>query len=424
MSVSLYLTPRIEGLARRVTGRATSLFQPDCDAQAGALREAIAGRRVLVAGGAGSIGAATIRELLAHEPSALAVLDPSENSLVELVRTIRSSERAYAGELVVEPLDYGAPITARWLEAQPRFDVVLSFAALKHVRSERDIFSLLRMCEVNLVAADRFLATLRRGGHGASTVFFVSTDKAARPVSLMGASKRAMEALLWAHARPGAPASLLDGGEAPPLARVTTTRFANVAFSDGSLPWGFLQRLEKQQPLAGPSDIRRYLLSPAESGQLCLLAALAAPHGHVLLPRLDPARDQVTFLAIAEATLATLGLGPAPYADRAAAIAALPDELRRGRYPVVFLPSDTSGEKESEEFVAAGEQPVEVGLSSAFAVAGSAPPEDALRALLRLVDDACRGGELPSKQALVRALAAVVPDLAHLETGASLDGKM
>jgi FlaA1/EpsC-like NDP-sugar epimerase len=156
---------------------------------------------------------------------------------------------------------------------------VLSFAALKHVRSERDMFSLLRLLEVNLLKADRFLAMVRRLGYGRAGVFFVSTDKAANPVSLMGASKRVMELLLWAHTQAQAPASLLDGGgSAPPLAQASAARFANVAFSDGSLPWGFLQRLEKRQPLAAPGDVRRFLLSP-------LRGRPAVPAGNAAVPQ-------------------------------------------------------------------------------------------------------------------------------------------
>jgi len=233
-------------------------------------------------------------ELLALRPAALCIIDPSENNLAELVRTMRSGSLPLPPVLQPEPLDYGEPLTHAFLAAQAPFDVVLSFAALKHVRSERDEFSLLRMLDVNLVKADRFLAALRRQGHGRDGVFFVSTDKAADPVSLMGASKRAMELLLWAHTEAGAPASLIDGGNAPPLPRATTTRFANVAFSDGSLPWSFLQRLEKGQSLAAPVDVRRYLVSPVEAGQLCLLAALICPHRRVLVPNLDPARDLVS----------------------------------------------------------------------------------------------------------------------------------
>jgi hypothetical protein len=224
----------------------------------------------------------------------------------------------------------------------------------------------------------------------------------------MGASKRAMELLLWSHALP----------------RATTTRFANVAFSDGSLPWGFLQRLAKRQPLAGPSDIRRYLVSPAEAGQLCLLAALCAPDRHVLVPVLDPQRDAFGFARVAQAVLAAHGLRPAPYDDERAARAAVEAEAARGCWPVVLAASDTSGEKEMEVFAAPDEQTLDCGLSRCRAIAAAAADRAAIDGLLALIADAVAGGAMPGKPELVAALARVVPELHHRETGRSLDGKM
>lgn len=420
----LCLTTRVGRLASAITGRGPGLFAADLLARRDALAAAVSGRRVLVAGGAGSIGSATIQALLGFRPVALAVLDPSENNLAELVRHLRSRVEGFAGDLAVQPLDYGSPLAAGWLGRQAPFDVVLSFAALKHVRSERDEWSLARMLEVNLVKADRFLAACRRHGHGQGGVFLVSTDKAADPVSLMGASKRAMELLLWAHASPGAPASLLDGGTAPALPRVTTTRFANVLFSDGSLPWGFLQRLDKEQILAAPGDVSRYLVSPEESGQLCLLAALACPHAHVLVPRLDPRRDQRRFTAVAEAVLRDAGQIPSWYHDEAAARAAWAADRAAGRWPVLVTVSDTAGEKPEEVFVARDEAARDCGLSSALAVPAAPVETAALADFLRLVDQACTRGEPPAKPDLARALARVVPQLHHAETGRNLDNKL
>lgn len=417
----LCLTPRIERIAQAVTGRRVPFFAADVARVADRLRSAVAGKRVLVAGGAGSIGSSTIHELLAFAPAAIAVLDPSENNLAELVRSLRSRPEGFGAALDIQPLDYGSPLAAGWLAKQKPFDLVLSFAALKHVRSERDEFSLCRMLEVNLVKGDRFLAACRSHGHGRDGIFYVSTDKAANPVSLMGASKRAMELLLWAHAQPGAPASLLDGGTAAPAARITTTRFANVAFSDGSLPWAFLQRLEKDQPFAAPGDVKRYLVSPREAGQLCLLAALACPHRHLLVPELSPERDLVTFTAIAEETLKAFGKRPRWCATEAEARAC----PRGDEWPVLVTTSDTSGEKDIEEFIGRDERALPVaGLASVRAIVGTTVDTAAFGDLLRLIERACTTGAIPAKDDLVRALAAVVPGLRHQETGRSLDSKM
>ena len=422
--MSLCLTPRIDGLASALTRRDRPLFDT---AQAGAV---VHGRRFLMVGAAGSIGAATLLEMLPFEPEEILVLDPSENNLAELLRTVRSAPKPFRGRLRVEPLDYGSRLAAALLAAEESFDYVLSFAALKHVRSERDRFSILRMLEVNLLAADRFLGELRVRGHGGRGVFFVSTDKAADPISLMGASKRAMEELLWAHAQVGAPRSLLDDDGADivaPLSRVTTARFANVAFSDGSLPWAFLQRLEKRQPLAVPSDVKRYFVSPAEAGRLCLNAAILCKHRSAMIPALDLDRDAHPFAEVARLTLADRGLAPTFFDDEQAARSAVESELAKGCYPVLMTRADTSGEKEMEVFVGEGEVAEPTPLDDLLAVPALVGADrTALRFLLRLVRDACagHGEDLPALGEIIEALRRVVPALQHRDTGRSLDDRM
>lgn len=418
--MALCLTHEIEALTARFTGRTESLFAADMAHRQGGLREAIAGKRILMVGAAGSIGAATLLELIGHQPAALTVFDPNENNLAELIRSIRSLPVPFEGVFQVEPLEYGSSLAAAALAESEPFDLVLSFAALKHVRSERSARSLLRMLQVNLVQADRFLGALRRGGHGGAGVFFVSTDKAADPVNLMGASKRAMETLLWLHGQAGTPESLLDGGDAPPLARVTTARFANVAFSDGSLPWGFLRRLEKRQTLAAPEHVRRYFVSLKEAGQLCLLASTLCPHGHVLVPRMDPERDAFSFVDIATVVLEARGWVPRRVHSEAEARAAVPEG---GGYPLLLTPADTSGEKLMETFVASSERAVDVGLEAFWGIPGTALGGEALVALLRMVDEACRGDESPTLATLVAALNGCVPGLQH-QGGKSLDDRM
>ncbi len=413
----LCLTPRIERIAQTVTGRSTSLFAKD-------MAHAPAGgpRRVLLIGGAGSIGSATAMQLLDWaQIDTLAVLDPNENNLAELIRSIRNRPRPFTGTVLIEPLDYGSPLAAQFLATQKPFDTVLSFAALKHVRSERDAFSTLRMLEVNLLLADRFLATLRTQGHGSNGVFFVSTDKAANPVSLMGASKRAMELLMWAHTKPG---SVFTPTTGAPLPLVTTARFANVAFSDGSLPWSFLQRLEKGQPLAAPGDIRRYLISPVEAGQLCTLAACATKHRTVVIPRLDPSADLVSFTDIAAATLRAFDLEPAWYENPTDAIANVISDRARGRYPVLMTTSDTSGEKEIEEFIAQDEKADDHPLAQQLQVIAAPAHAPDIRPVLALIAESISGKHVYDKDALSNALLSLIPTMAHRETGTSLDGKI
>jgi FlaA1/EpsC-like NDP-sugar epimerase len=430
--VPLCLTPRIERIAQAVTGRRDSLFAQDVALATAELKQQLEGKRVLLVGAAGSIGSATLMELLTvATPATVAVLDPNENNLAELVRSVRNLAKPFSGELIVQPLDYGSPLTAIFLTEQKPFDVVLSFAALKHVRSERDHFSTVRMLEVNLLKADAFLAMLRRtSAQARARVFFVSTDKAANPIGIMGASKRAMELLLWAHTSSNEAlfAPLVSG--ATTLTHVTTARFANVAFSDGSLPWAFLQRLEKQQPLAAPGDIRRYLVTPREAGQLCLLAGAATPHGHVVIPRLDPDRDMASFVDLAKATLTDVGLTPVIHHDPRVALAAVAEELPQRRYPVLVTTSDTSGEKEIEEFVAKDERDHAHprGYTRLATIAAPARSDlGPLRHLLQVLHRAVHAADprdIPSKADLASALAAAVPGFHHRETGKSLDGKM
>lgn len=408
-------------LARAVVGRAASLFEADLARHGPRLAAAVRGRRVLAVGGAGSIGTATVLELLARGPARLAVLDSNENGLAELTRRVRSDPLLHAAELLSVPLDYGAPLARRWLDEQPPFELVLVFAALKHVRSERDAWSTARMLEVNLLAADRFLAALRHGGHGGEGVFFVSTDKAVRPASVMGASKRAMEGLLWAHGAPG-PASLLEGGTAPPLPRVSSARFANVLFSEGSITAAFLQRLAHGQPLSAPEDVRRWFLAPEESGQLCLLAALLAPHRHLLVPSLA-AGEALDLVAVAERVLRAHGLEPARLHDPEAARLAVSRELASGRWPLLVTRTDSPGEKEAEELVGPGEALLPCDLAGASAVSGRELDQDALRELLARIDRVARGG-VPDQTELLRALGAAVPELAHRAGTGALDARM
>jgi FlaA1/EpsC-like NDP-sugar epimerase len=401
-------------LAELATGRKHSLFRNDLAAREAEVRSKIDGRRILVIGGAGSIGSATVRELCRYTPQALHVLDISENNLVELVRELRGASLPLRiADFRALPVDFGTEVCHRLLLEQPPYDFVLNFAALKHVRSEKDVYSLLQMLDTNIVKQVRLLRWL--GASGCPFRFFsVSTDKAANPVNLMGASKRFMEHVIFS-----ARERLLN------LASVTSARFANVAFSDGSLLFGWLQRLGKCQPLAVPANTRRYFISLEEAGELCLLASVLGQDGHILIPKLDAEKDLQELLPLARRFLEAHGYTPREYRDEAQAKQEIEARRGEGGYPLLVTTLDTSGEKAFEEFVGDGERSVEIGMRRLQGVPYSAGPEDVLPRVLRrteqLVSDptAC-----VSKEAIVAILAEAVPQFQHAETGKCLDERL
>lgn len=395
-------------IARHVTGRSTSMFEADLAAHEAELRAAIEGASVLVIGGAGTIGSSFIRALLPYRPASLVVVDLSENGLTELTRDLRSSDGVVVPPTYLTyPIDFGGPVFSRMLAAHGPFDIVAHFAAHKHVRSEKDRFSIEAMVSNNVLATahllDQLLAAPPRH------FFCVSTDKAANPANVMGASKKLMEEAVLAYA-----------AELP----ATTARFANVAFSQGSLPAGFLERIAHGQPLSAPADVRRYFVSPAESGQLCLAACVLGAPGDILFPQLaEP--QMLTFASIADALLNELGFTPVRCATedeaRARAAARRPGDPE---WPVYYFASDTSGEKPFEEFHTSDEV-VDLDRFAALGVvrgrattdiAGIRALGDDLRALFERDD--------LTKDAIVRELTRLVPTFQHVETGTGLDQKM
>jgi FlaA1/EpsC-like NDP-sugar epimerase len=285
---------------------------------------------------------------------------------------------------------------------------VLNFAAIKHVRSEKDEFSLLQMLDTNLVKQRQFRDWLRQ--HGDSGRYFaVSTDKAANPTSMMGASKRVMEDIIF------------DGS----VGRDTTSaRFANVAFSNGSLLQSWLIRLSKGQPLVAPRDTRRYFITLRESGEICLLAACCAPDRHVAFPRLDPAKHLRRLEDLAAEVCAFFGFEPAVFADEREARLSVSREKAQGRYPILLTSLDTSGEKPYEEFVAPGESVVDMGMRSLRALRHAAPSYD----LGKLLDEIQRlvTGASPAirKEEIVARFEAILGHFRHMETGRNLDQRL
>jgi len=407
-------------IARRVTGRSRSLFADDLAAHDEELRAAIEGRSLLVIGGAGTIGAAFVREALRYRPSRLVVVDTSENGLTELTRDLRSTAGQYVPDAYTTyPIDFGSPTFARLFaaevaSAQGPFDVVAHFAAHKHVRSEKDRFSIEAMVRNNVLSSVRLLDLV--ADSGAQRFFCVSTDKAANPANVMGASKKLMEDAVLAYAAEG-------------LVPATTARFANVAFSNGSLPAGFLERIAKRQPLSAPSDVRRYFVSPQESGQLCLAACLLGEPGDIAFPRLG-ASTMLTFDAIADALLDELGYAPERYATedeaREAALRLAP--LAQGAvgpaWPVHYFASDTSGEKPAEEFHT-DDEPVDLDRFAAIGIVRPGAPMTVagIRSTSAELAELFERDGL-DKAEIVALLGRLVPTFSHVETGRGLDARM
>ncbi|GEM_PF-250307 len=422
---------RLEDYGYLATGRTSSFFEADISSRDAHLRAAIGGSRILVIGGAGSIGSSTVRALTRFAPRSLHVVDISENNLVELVRDLRGS----AGGLAVPdfrtlPLDYGSPVMSRLLSAEGPYDYVLNFAALKHVRSEKDVFSLLQMIETNIVKQARLLGWLSET-HGSLRYFSVSTDKAANPVNLMGATKRFMEHVMFS-----------DEIARSPSSTVSSARFANVAFSDGSLLYGWIQRLAKNQPIPVPESTKRFFISLEEAGHICVLASVLGMRGDIVIPNLDPADDLVELAPIAVRFIEANGLKPREYRDEREAVANVEEDRSRGFYPLLITPLDTSGEKPYEEFVGDGETSADIGFRTVQAVRYSPAPANTVRRFLAFAESAIsdpnlpltpsetEGGEggvtsaLVSKEVIVDQLRAAIPQFEHAETGKSLDGRL
>ena len=322
-----------------IIGRTQPLFSDDLTAYGAPLAERVREGRFLVIGGAGSIGSAVVRELFERQPRVLHVVDISENNLAELVRDVRSSLGYIKGDFRAFALDCGSPEFDAMLAAHGPYDYVLNFSALKHVRSEKDPFTLMRMIRVNVLNTDTIVS--RAVKMGAKKHFCVSTDKASNPVNMMGASKRIMEMFLMRRAN-----------EIP----VSTARFANVAFSDGSLPHSWTIRISKRQPLAAPDDVRRYFVTDTEGAILCLMSTFFGNNRDILFPKLNAKLHLEKFSEIARRYLRSIGYEPFECASEDEARARVDELSAQGKWPCYFFQSDTTGEKDTEEFYTDQEQ--------------------------------------------------------------------
>jgi FlaA1/EpsC-like NDP-sugar epimerase len=314
-------------------GRDKELLTNDIESYKQELTEIISSSSFLVLGGAGSIGSAVVKEIFARNPQKLHVVDISENNLAELVRDIRSTFGYIDGDFATFALDIGSIEYDAFISQDGKYDYVLNLSALKHVRSEKDPFTLMRMIDVNIFNTDKTIAQAIQ--KRTKKYFCVSTDKAANPVNMMGASKRIMEMLLMRRSK---------------YIKISTARFANVAFSDGSLLHSFNMRLQKQQPIVAPSDVKRYFVTPKESGELCLMSALFGENRDIFFPKLDEKMHLVSFADIAVKYLKAQGYEPYLCKSEEEARSLVHTLPKEGKYPCLFTTSDTTGEKDFEEF--------------------------------------------------------------------------
>lgn len=395
-------------ISTNIIFRQGSMFLSDIENNKQQLTEEIEGKSLLVIGGAGSIGSSFIRAILPFKPAKLIVVDLSENSLTELTRDLRSSYGMFVPEdYRTYTLDFAAPLFARIFREEKGFDIVANFSAHKHVRSERDRYSVAALLENNVLKARKLLDLLTE--FPPRHFFCVSTDKAANPVNIMGASKRVMEDMIMAYC---------------PCFKVTTARFANVAFSNGSLLAGFMDRMMKKQPLVAPNDVRRYFVSPEESGQICMLACILGQNGEVFFPKLKE-EQMITFSSVCDRFLEALGyMKKECLSDEEARKYAfdMPEDSKI--YPVFYFQSDTSGEKEYEEFYVPGE-PLDMDRFSSLGVIknGNRRTTEELNLFLSTLENLFARLDF-TKPEVVRVLEDFLPNFEHIEKGKHLDQKM
>lgn len=391
----------------QLIGREDELFVEDINKYKDELNEVVASSRFLVIGGAGSIGQAVTKEIFKRNPKKLHVADISENNMVELVRDIRSSFGYIDGDFQTFALDVGSLEYDAFIEADGKYDYVLNLSALKHVRSEKDPYTLMRMIDVNIFNTDK---TIQQSiEKGVKKYFCVSTDKAANPVNMMGASKRIMEMFLMRRSKEIA---------------ISTARFANVAFSDGSLLHGFSQRIQKRQPIVAPNDIKRYFVTPKESGELCLMSCIFGENRDIFFPKLSEHLHLITFADIAVKYLKDLSYEPHLCRNENEArelINTLPQEEK---WPCLFTTSDTTGEKDFEEFFTDNET-LDMDRFQNFGVIKNNlhVEKEKLNFFTNQIQQ-LKSEKKWAKEDLVKLFFYMIPNFGHKETGKYLDSKM
>lgn len=388
-------------------GRTNELFSNDIEKYEEKLSSIISNSKFLVIGGAGSIGSATTKEIFKRNPKKLHVVDISENNMVELVRDIRSSFGYIDGDFQTFALDIGSIEYDAFWEADGSYDYVLNLSALKHVRSEKDPFTLMRMIDVNVFNTDK---TLQQSiDKDVNKYFCVSTDKAANPVNMMGASKRIMEMFLMRKSKDIV---------------ISTARFANVAFSDGSLLHGFNKRIEKKQPIVAPNDIKRYFVTPKESGELCLMSCIFGENRDVFFPKLSENLHLITFAEIAVKYLKEIGYEPYLCKDEDEARDLIHTLPQQGKWPCLFTSSDTTGEKDFEEFFTDKETLDMDRFENLGVIKNELNIEEDKLNLFESAIKNMKSERKWNKEEIVDLFFTMIPDFGHKETGKYLDSKM
>lgn len=391
----------------KVIERQKSLFADDITANYDRISEEIRGKSILVIGGAGSIGSSFIKAVLKFEPTKLVVIDLNENGLAELTRDLRSCSDLKVPEIYLTyTLDFADPIFEDIYREHGGFDIVANFSAHKHVRSEKDKYSVEALLKNNVIKAKKLLDLLKE--LPPHHFFCVSTDKAANPVNVMGASKRVMEDLIMAYR---------------PYFKVTTARFANVAFSNGSLPASFFDRIAKNQPLVAPRDVKRFFVSMEESGQICMLACILGNNGEIFFPKLDE-DNMKTFSSICDDFLKEMGYQKYECESDEEAKMFAAKHLPGDTYPVVYFDSDTTGEKGFEEFVVEGET-VDLEIFKSLGVIIETDHRD-MQTVEKLISDlnTIFHDRSFTKVQIVDCLKEFLPNFEHVEKDKNLDQKM
>jgi len=391
----------------KILRRPEPLFAADYAKARSAIKEELEGAKVIVVGAAGSIGSAVVHEILKYEPGGLHLVDISENNLVELVRDIRSTDQDVPDDFLTMPVALGSIEFSRFLLNSGGYDYFLDFAAMKHVRSEKDPYSLMRMIQTNVVALEDTLRVL--SAVGCKKAFSVSSDKAVNPANLMGATKMLMEQV-----------HMLHSDDIP----FSTARFANVTFSDGSLLFGFLKRFEKGQPLSAPRDVKRYFMSHQEAGQLCLLAAALGGNRDIFFPKLSEGESMSTFSDIAETLVRNKGYRVYLCHSEEEARKRCTELIGSGLWPCYFFDSDTTGEKPYEEFYSKDDQ-VDFDQYKAIGIIhrGTDSKADTIKYFLSEIER-IRSSDKWLKEDMVAAIKAAVPGLKHIERYKNLDQRM